>query len=159
MAHILSIVYQPVNQKYDDRSDTFIRVPTESAQLVAGHGIEGDRKAGRHPKRQLNLLSATWVEARKQEGYKTEPGDFGEQMTVSGLDFSTLRPGDRLRLGAEAVIEISKPRTGCTRLELAQGNGLAGVPLIGLLASVITGGQIQVGDAVEHLLPASEAEL
>ena len=119
MAHIFSITYQPVDQPYEgERFSAFIRVPVEEARLIAGHGIEGDAKAGRNPRRQLNLLSYEWLEALRQQGYQTEPGAFGEQMIVRGLDVLALQPGERLQLGGEACIEITKPRTGCTRLEV-----------------------------------------
>jgi hypothetical protein len=46
MAHITSIVYQPVDTEYGERLDYFIREPVETAVLIAGHGIENDRING-----------------------------------------------------------------------------------------------------------------
>jgi hypothetical protein len=92
MAQILSIVYQPKEERYEDgRFDYFIRIPLQQANLIAHRGIEGDRKAGRNPKRQLNLLSDDWLAARQQEGYQTEPGSFGEQLIISGLSVLDLK--------------------------------------------------------------------
>lgn len=150
MSQIHSIVYQPKDQAYGERLDHYIRVPLEAATLIAGHGIEGDDKAGRNPRRQLNLLSYEWLMEREKEGYKTKPGSFGEQLVIEGLAVENLQPGDRLQIGDEACIEITFPRTGCERLEAAQGISnklLRGH--IGMLAKVLTGGLIRVGDSVK----------
>ena len=48
------------------------------------------------------------------------------------------------------------PRTGCARFEMIQGkprNDAKG--RLGVLATVVSGGEVAVGDAVEVLLPAS----
>jgi MOSC domain-containing protein YiiM len=148
MASIFSIVYQPKDPAYGEHAGDYLRLPLERANLVARHGIEGDQKAGHNPVRQLNLLSAEWLTALQPRGYKTQPGQFGEQIIVSGLAVERLEPGVRLQLGNEACIEIPKLRTGCERLEAAQGKSIAGLGPIGAMARVITGGVIQVGDPV-----------
>lgn len=155
MAHITSIVYQPTDVEYGERLDYFIREPVEAAVLIAGHGIEGDHKAGHHPDRQLNLLSDSWLESVKSLGYKTKPGEFGEQLIIGGLAVEKLASGDRLVFDDEVAIEIIKPRTGCSRLEIAQGKSIEGIGYIGMLARVITGGPIRVGAAVT-VIPANE---
>lgn len=156
MSQIFSIVYQPVEQQYqqgEGHLDNFIRVSVETAQLIAGHGIEGDQKAGRNPRRQLNLLSTAWLAERKSEGYRSEPGNFGEQLIIDGLDVSNLKPGDVLQLGDEARIEISKARTGCIRLATAQGlDGEWTGGNIGMLATVLSSGSIRVGDPVKVMI-------
>ncbi len=52
MSSIFSIVYLPEDRHYPDRLGEYIRVPVQNAILVAGHGIQGDQKAGKHPDRQ-----------------------------------------------------------------------------------------------------------
>jgi MOSC domain-containing protein YiiM len=155
MASIYSIVYQPVGQGQGDPHGEYFRVPTQTARLVAGHGIEGDQKAGHHPNRQLNLLSLEWLQGLQSLGYKTGPGQFGEQIILTGLAVESLVPGSRLQLGLEACIEVVKPRTGCTRFEAAQGKSVEGLGAIGVLAKVITSGTIRVGDPVKILEVAS----
>ncbi len=149
MAHIVSIVYQPLDQPYPEgHFDDFIRVPVETAVLETNHGIKGDRKAGRNPKRQINLLSTTWLAEKAASGHRTKPGEFGEQIIVIGLDFGTLQAGTQLQLGSNAVVEVTIPRIGCTRLEAAQGQkGLDGQE-IGLMVKVIEGGSIHIGDPI-----------
>ena len=155
MAEIRSIVYQPEDQDYEaGRLDYFIRQPLQHALLVANHGIQGDRKAGRNSQRQLNLLSADWLAEKEQDGYQTAPGQFGEQLIIAGLSLESLPAGSQLQLGDEARIELTKPRDGCQRLEAAQGKPGLNRRHIGMLARVISGGTIHVGDPVV-LLPGS----
>ena len=149
MAELVSITHQPLDQEYDERLDYFIRVPQQAAQLVANHGLADDRKAGHNPRRQVNLLSQEWLDGLAPQGFKTAPGSFGEQLIVTGLDFSTIARGDRLFFDGTACLEITGPREGCVRLDLAQGRETAvHAGPIGLLARVIMGGPIRVGSTV-----------
>ena len=153
MAQLISIVFQPEDQTYSDgRQGGFIRVPAQQVQLIENHGIAGDRKSGHSPKRQLNLLSTVWLAEKEAEGYQTKPGQFGEQLIVEGLDLDSLEAGTRLQLGDEAVIEITMPRIGCTRLEAAQGAGNLDGKHIGVMSRVLAGGTIRLGDAVAVLV-------
>jgi len=158
MASIISIVYQPEDQKYEDHQADYIRVPVEQAHLIANHGIEGDQKAGHNPIRQLNLISSEWLVEQSARGYRSGPGQWGEQITISGVAVETLPAGTRLRLGAEAWIEITKQRTGCDRLEAAQRKSIEGVGPIGAMAKVITGGMIKIGNPVTVLKAEERAE-
>lgn len=151
MANLVSIVYQPVDREYVDPYGDFIREPLIAAELVADHGIRGDRKAGHNPQRQVNLLSGGWLAEAAARGYRAAPGQFGEQLIVDGLDLAVLPPGTQLQLGDVAVLEIIKGRTGCERLEAAQGKSIKGLGAIGVLARVVAGGPIRVGDPVAVL--------
>jgi MOSC domain-containing protein YiiM len=151
-ARIKSITCQPLGKDYSERRDYYIREAVPQATLLAGHGIAGDQKAGRNPERQLNLLSYEWVQSLAAQGHNSEPGQFGEQMVLAGMAVEELQPGDRLQLGGEAVIEITKARTGCVRLELVQKDVLQrSGGTIGVLAKVVQGGEIAVGDDVKVL--------
>ena len=150
MATIHSIVYQPKDKKYATHNrDDFIREPLTEATLITNHGIKGDAKAGKQPSRQLNILSQEWLDGLKDIGYRTDPGDFGEQIIIKDLDVDSLQSGERLQIGADAIIEITMPRHGCVRLEAAQGrsNDEYG-GLVGKMSKVITGGVIHIGDEV-----------
>ena len=148
MPSIFSIVYHPPDQEYQDRDGDYIRHPLQRANLIAEHGIEGDQKAGHNPDRHLNLISLEWLASVQPKGYKTAPGQFGEQIIVEGLAVEQLEPGDRLQLGSDALIEVTKLRNGCDRLEAAQGKSREGLGPLGAMARVITGGAIHVGDPV-----------
>ena len=100
--------------------------------------------------------SAEWLAARAAEGYRAGPGQFGEQLIVEGLAVETLPAGTMLALGPEAIIAITKGRTGCERLQAVQPRPTTGLGPIGVLARVVMGGPIRVGDAVRVLEPAAE---
>jgi len=155
MPQITSIAYQPRDRHYADPMSDYIRVPVEAATLVADHGIDGDRKAGHNKTRQVNLLSAEWLAARAAEGYRAAPGEFGEQLIVAGLAVETLPAGTMLALGPQAILTITKGRTGCERLQAVQPRPTGGLGPIGVLARVVMGGPIRVGDAVRVLEPAA----
>lgn len=151
---IVSIVHRPLDRAYPDGpKGDFIRVPMTEARLVAGHGIDGDAKAGVTDERQLNILSVEWLGTMAARGFRTEPGQFGEQIILSGVDLEALAPGHRLQVGHGVLLEVSKPRNGCERLKAAQ-NGLDARRhgTIGILARVLTGGTIRVGDAVTPVI-------
>ena len=156
MPQITSIAYQPRDRHYDDSMSDFIRVPVEAAMLVADHGIDGDRKAGHNKTRQVNLLSAEWLAARAAEGYRAAPGQFGEQLIIAGLAVETLPAGTLLAIGPQAILAITKGRTGCERLQAVQPRPTTILGPIGALARVVTGGPIGVGDEVAVLEPAGE---
>ena|SRR5689334_10557659 len=157
MAQIVSLVYQPGRSKHEPPYH-YNRIPAQSLILIAGHGIEGDFKAGRNPKRQINVMAAEMVETLRQEGYKAAPGELGEQIIIAGLDAATLSKGAVLALGDEAVIEVIAPREPCEWFEKIQGKPLQEAEgRIGVLARVITSGRVQVGDTV-RLQPLAEYE-
>jgi MOSC domain-containing protein YiiM len=148
MSEVYSLVYQPTPSEHVEPYH-YTRVPVEQVNLIAGHGIEGDDKAGHNPNRHLNIMSYEIVEALKAEGFKAEPGELGEQIIVRGLDVSTLVEGDRIQLGVSAVAEIVKPRTGCDWFELIQGKSPSLVQdRMGMMARVVESGIVKVGDPV-----------
>jgi SAM-dependent methyltransferase len=144
-AKIVSIVHTPAD--IDPRPpDHYARVPLQAATLEAGRGT--DRKGGR-PERQLNVMALETLEQLRAEGYRTAPGQMGEQLIVSGIAIDPLAAGTRLQLGEGVVIEVLKPRTGCDRLRHIQGctpGEVAG--RLGVMARVLVGGTIRVGDTV-----------
>lgn len=148
MAHVVSIVYRPKDSKRPQ--DHYARVPIERAQLVANFGIKGDRKGGPGD-RQLNVMHAEQLAELGTEGFKVGPGEMGEQIVVAGLDPTALAAGARVKL-ADAVIEVVEPRTGCARFEMIQGKPRGDAAgRLGVIARVIEGGELAVGDAVEVL--------
>jgi MOSC domain-containing protein YiiM len=147
-AHVVSIVYRP--QGTGRPQDRYERVPVERVRLVEFHGIEGDMK-GSSTRRQLNVMHAELLVELGTEGFKVAPGELGEQIVVAGLDPAQLVPGARVKLGA-AVIEVVEPRTGCARFEMIQGRSRQLVQgRLGVIARVVSGGAVAVGDGVEVL--------
>jgi len=82
------------------------------------------------------------------------PGIFGENLTTAGLDVSGALIGERWRIGAELVLEVSSPRIPCLTFE-----GWLGIPSWikqfthaarpGAYLRVIQPGTIQAGDPIQ----------
>jgi MOSC domain-containing protein YiiM len=148
MMSVSSIVYKPEGTS-PDQQDHYLRIPLDSANLVAGYGIEGDRKGG-NPKRNLNIMSFETLEALSEEGFSISPGQMGEQIDIQGLDVDALVVGDRLQIGDAAIVEVISHRTGCQRFEHIQGKTpQQAAGRMGIMAKVVTGGRIAVGDSVK----------
>jgi MOSC domain-containing protein YiiM len=149
MAEIYSLVYKPQDENAPDH---YTRLPLESAELVAGRGISGDLNGRGKKERNLNVMSFETLQELSGEGFRTQPGEMGEQIAIRGLDVGALPAGTRLQLGDSAVIEVVKLRTGCERFEAIQGrlrSEAAG--RLGVMATVVTGGTVRVGDPVTAL--------
>jgi MOSC domain-containing protein YiiM len=82
-------------------------------------------------------------------------GNFGENLTISGVDVNALRIGERWRVGADGlVLEVSAPRTPCRTFQsfLNLSHWMktfiqAGKP--GAYLRVISPGTVRAGDAIE----------
>jgi MOSC domain-containing protein YiiM len=150
MNSVISIVYKPESAA-SDPEDRYIRVMLSSATLVAGYGIEGDRKGG-NPKRNLNILSFETLEMLREDGFGTRPGQMGEQIVIQGLDVGKLVAGDRFQIGDHACVEVVSHRTGCQRFEYIQGRTRQqAAGRMGIMAKVVASGMIAVGDPVKLL--------
>lgn len=148
MPRIASIVYTPNNIERKP-AERFARVAIDRANLIKSFGIEGDLK-GATQEADLNIMLADDVAALQQDGYRTAPGELGEQIIIDGM--TTLPIGAQLRLGPSAVVSVNELREPCGRFEKVQGHPKEqAIGRIGFMARVITGGPIAVGDQV-HLL-------
>ncbi len=144
MPTIASIVYKPASLG-EDPDDHYLRAAVNEATLVAGSGILGDLKGT--PNRPLNVMSAETLDALRAEGFKTGPGQMGEQIVIRGLDVAGLAPDELLQLGSTAIVQVVKLRTGCDRFEAIQGHSrTSAAGRLGIIATVVTGGPIRVGD-------------
>jgi MOSC domain-containing protein YiiM len=85
---------------------------------IRRRGVLGDHQAERrhHGRafRALSLWSREVIEALRADGHSVYPGAAGENLTVSGIDWSTIRPGVRLSIG-EVQAEISAFATPCAK--------------------------------------------
>jgi MOSC domain-containing protein YiiM len=148
----------------------------DSIRLIAGQGAEGDAHAGatvkhrsrvrRDPSqpnlRQVHLLHAELLDELRAAGFALEPGQIGENVTTRGIDLLGLPTGTRLQLG-DALIEVTGLRNPCVQLDGIQP-GLMAATLgrdaqgnlarkAGVMAIVLTGGEILPGDPITITLP------
>jgi MOSC domain-containing protein YiiM len=83
-------------------------------------GLVGDRQ--RHldvhggPMRAVCLYSLEHILALQEEGHSIFPGAIGENITLSGLDWSLVVPEARLYLGDEVQVEITRYTNPCSHI-------------------------------------------
>jgi MOSC domain-containing protein YiiM len=121
-------------------------VPHERRQAIAGHGLEGCAHAN-PPKREVLFVSAEHLES-----VDVEPGAVRENLTVEGADVQEWPIGQQVKVGDEAVFEITMVCDPCARMDaLRQGLRAELDGKRGMLARVVEPGEVAVGDAVELL--------
>ena len=156
---------------------SFSKAGQEVIRLITGFGVEGDAHAGttvqhrsrvavdpRQPNlRQVHLIHAELHEELRQRGFTVAPGEMGENITTRGIDLLGLPTGARLRLGDDAVVEVTGLRQPCRQLDKCQDGLMAAVldrdaqgNLIrkaGIMAVVVQGGEVHLRDAITVELP------
>ena len=122
----------------------------EHAEFVAARGIEGDRHfSEREERRGFQVLM---IEQETLQALDLAPGAVRESVTTTGLALASLDAGRRLAVGSEVVVEISAPAAPCSRMdEVRPGLKAELEGRRGMLASVVSGGAVRVGDRVSVL--------
>ncbi len=109
--------------------------------MLPGYGIEGDAHAGPTVKhrsrvaknptqpnlRQVHLIHAELHEELRALGFNLQPGDMGENVTTRGVELLKLPRGTRLRLGPDALVELTGQRNPCSQLDGLQPGLMAAV--------------------------------
>jgi len=149
----------------------------DAIRLIAGLGVEGDAHAGETVKhrsrvrrdpgqpnlRQVHLIHSELHAELRGDGFEVGPGEMGENVTTRGVDLLALPTGARLRLGADAVVEVTGLRNPCKQLN-SIGDGLMAAVLdrdadgnlvrrSGVMSVVLEGGEVSAGDPIEVELP------
>jgi len=125
--------------------------PVASAAFRAGHGIEGDAHAGPWH-RQVSLLAAEDIDAARKGLPDLAPGDFAENVILSGLDLAVMGLGTRLQLGQSAVLSVAQIGKVChSPCRIAQLTGDCLMPRTGLFARVEASGTVRPGDEAKVL--------
>ncbi len=133
------------------------KTAVESAD-VGVRGVSGDRQGSRvhhgRPWQALCLWSSDVIGAFAADGHPIAPGSVGENITISGIDWSSLRGGTIIDIGSVRC-QLSAPAEPCQKN--AQWFTDGDISLIDpsihpetsrWYASVITPGSVQPGDAV-----------
>lgn len=124
------------------------KTPEPSVALEPEHGVRGDAHAGPGI-RQVSLLGEESIGKMRDRGLSVGPGDFAENVTVSGIDLPGLGIGKRLRIG-DALIEITQIGKEChDRCAIYLQAGDCVMPREGVFARVLRGGTVAPGDPVE----------
>src|SRR3954454_10604470 len=145
---------------------TFSKPAAQEIELVAGLGVAGDVHAGatvRHRSRiardptqpnlrQVHLIHGELHDELVARGFDVAAGAMGENITTRGIDLLALARGTRLRLGRDAVVEVTGLRNPCAQLDRLVPGLMAAVldrdvdgALVrkaGIMGVVVTGGVV-----------------
>jgi MOSC domain-containing protein YiiM len=156
---------------------TFSKPPCPEIRLMAGMGVESDAHAGEKVKhrsrvakdptqpnlRQVHLIHAELFDELAGAGFRVNAGDLGENITTTGVDLLALPRGALLRLGADAIVEVTGLRNPCSQIDKFQkglmqavlGRASDGslVRKSGVMGIVRAGGVVRAGDHVAVELP------
>jgi MOSC domain-containing protein YiiM len=117
--------------------------------LVANHGLQGDAHAGPWH-RQVSLLAMESIDKMRALGLDVGPGDFAENLATEGIELFTLPVGTRIRLGAEALGEVTQIGKVChDRCAIYYQAGDCIMPREGVFIKVLEGGPIKTGDTID----------
>ena len=160
-----------------DARHAFSKHNEESIHLLEGLGVDGDAHMGvtvkhrsrvaRDPTqpnlRQVHLVASELHDELRGSGFDVAPGDIGENVTTRGVDLLALPTGTRLRLGDEAVVEVTGLRNPCKQLDRFQPGLMQAVlgrdengELVrksGIMGIVLAGGEVRPGDSIRVELP------
>ncbi|GBF35143.1 MOSC domain protein [Desulfocucumis palustris] len=117
--------------------------------LVTEHGLEGDAHTGTWH-RQVSLLALESIQKMQKMGLDVKPGDFAENITTEDMDLVSLPVGTKLRLGGQALGQVTQIGKEChTRCAIYHQAGDCVMPKEGIFIRVLQGGPVKVGDRVE----------
>ena len=126
--------------------------PVDSAMLIEDHGLKGDVHAGAEVK-QVSLLDDKEIgEMQDRVDIKLRPGDFAENLTTVNLDVNKLKPGKKLAISDEALLEVSQIGKKCHEdCVIKDKTGECIMPTKGVFFRVVRGGTIAPGDRLTIL--------
>lgn len=167
-----------------DSGHNFAKPVREVITFVPGIGVAGDAHSGatvqhrsrlkRTPGapnlRQVHLIHAELFDELATAGFAIEPGRLGENVTTRGVDLLNLPRGARLRLGGAVEVELTGLRNPCWQIDCNIAPGAMAAVLgrtadgalirkAGVMAVVLTGGEVRSGDPIEVTLPVDRLPL
>ena len=118
--------------------------PVQEATAISGLGLEGARSAFEGNKRQV-----LFIDKETLDDFGLAPGQVKENITVTGLDLSQTKAGQVFRIGDDVTMELVGDCEACGKMEaLALGLQDKIDGKRGMLAIVVNGGSIKVGDSI-----------
>jgi MOSC domain-containing protein YiiM len=132
--------------------------PAEGRVAVAGVNLSGDDQADRevHGGEHKAVYAYAWEDTlwwQEELCRELEPGNFGENLTLGGIEVAGAVVGERWRIGS-VVLEVSEPRFPCFKLGLRMGDPLfvkrfAAARRTGTYLRIVEEGDVGAGDAIE----------
>ena len=118
--------------------------PVQEANAISGLGLEGDRSAY-----EGNLRQVLFVDKEILDGAGLAPGQVKENITVTGLNVAETKLGQVFTIGDSITLEAVGDCEACSKMDairLGLKDQLQGKR--GMLAKVINGGSIKIGDSI-----------
>ena len=129
------------------------KASVDEAYLKKEHGLEGDAHAGKWH-RQVSFLASEEIDKARQSGLDVTFGDFAENIATTGIDWKNIPVGTRIRLGPEALVEITQIGKEChNRCAIYYKAGDCIMPREGVFARVLKEGKIKRGDQISFEQP------
>ena len=117
--------------------------------LIKEFGLKDDAHAGPWH-RQVSLLAVESVDKMRAKGLDVGPGDFAENLTTEGINLVNLPIGTRLKIGSDAVGEVTQIGKEChAHCAIYYQAGDCVMPREGIFIRVMEGGSVKVVDKVE----------
>ena len=118
--------------------------PVQEAKALSGKGLEGDRSC-----KEGNLRQVLFMDQETLNEFDLKPGQVKENITTTGLDLYQTKAGQVFFIGDEVTMEIVGECEPCGKMDaIRQGLQQELNHRRGMLATVINGGPIKVGDSV-----------
>jgi len=128
-----------------------IKTEIKEGLLIEDFGLKGDAHVGKWH-RQISLLGIESINKMRDKGYQLAFGDFAENLTTEGLILPKLPLGTELKIGKEALLEVTQIGKECHYdCEIRRKIGDCVMPREGIFARVLKGGKVKVGDEIEVL--------
>jgi MOSC domain-containing protein YiiM len=134
--------------------------PVPGRVRVQGVNVSGDDQADRtvHGGEDKAVYAYAWEDTlwwQAELGRELEPGNFGENLTLTGVDVPAALVGERWRVGS-ALLEVSEPRFPCFKLGLRMGDPrflkrFAAARRTGTYLRIAEAGEVGAGDPIERV--------
>jgi MOSC domain-containing protein YiiM len=136
-----------ISERKGERKHTVAR-----ADCVPDHGIAHDAHAG-PGLRQVSLLSEDDIGTMRSSTFEPQPGDFGENLIVSGGVLEGVQVGDRLEIDHGPSLEVTMIGKTChdEGCAIRRAVGTCIMPTRGVFTRVVTGGELHPGQTVQRV--------
>lgn len=146
-------------------------------RLVTNLGVEGDAHSGETVQhlsrlklfgskpnlRQVHLIHRELLTELQTQGFEVKPGQMGENILTEGINLLKLPQNTTLHIGQDVIIRITGLRNPCKQLNgiktglmkavLDRDNNGKLIRKAGVMAVVVSGGRVKIGDAIKIQLP------
>jgi MOSC domain-containing protein YiiM len=129
----------------------------DRAVPVRGVNLAGDDQADRRVHGGADKAVYAYAEEdyrywADEEGVRTQPGLFGENLTVRGLELRNAVVGERWRIGT-TLLEVAQPRLPCFKLGIRMDDPdfprrFLAAARLGAYFRIIEEGELRAGDAI-----------